>query len=59
MVTDPEGKGYVLKVGMLIGKNDGRIVSISTSGVEVLEQFKDDSGRVRKEHIKLSLPRKQ
>jgi len=59
MVTDPGGKGYVLKVGMLIGKNDGRIVSINLSGVEVLEQFKDDNGRVRKEHIKLSLPRKQ
>jgi len=59
MVTDPGGKGYVLKVGMLIGKNDGRIVSINISGVEVLEQFKDDNGRVRKEHIKLSLPRKQ
>ena len=59
MVTDPGGKGYVLKVGMLIGKNAGRIISISSSGVEVLEQFKDDSGRVRKEKVKLTLPRKQ
>ncbi len=59
MVTDPGGKGYVLKVGMLIGKNDGRIVSISSSGVDILEQFRDDSGRVRKENIKLTLPRKQ
>lgn len=59
MVTDPGGKGYVLKVGMLIGKNDGKVVSINSSGVVVLEQFKDDSGRVRKENIKLTLPRKQ
>jgi len=59
MVTDPGGKGYVLKVGMLIGKNDGRITSINSSGVVVLEQFKDDNGRVRKENIKLTLPRKQ
>ena len=59
MVTDPGGKGYVLKVGMLIGKNDGRIVSISSHGVDVLEQFKDDNGKVRKENIKLTLPRKQ
>jgi type IV pilus assembly protein PilP len=59
MVTDPGGKGYVLKVGMLIGKNDGKIMSISTSGVEVVEQFKDDNGKVRKENIKLTLPRKQ
>ena len=59
MVTDPGGKGYVLKVGMLIGKNDGKVVSISSSGVDILEQFKDDNGRVRKENIKLTLPRKQ
>lgn len=59
MVTDPGGKGYVLKVGMTIGKNNGRIVSINTNGVDVLEQFKDDNGRVRKETIKLTLPRKQ
>ena len=59
MVTDPGGKGYVLKVGMLIGKNDGRIVSISSNGVDILEQFRDDNGRVRKENIKLTLPRKQ
>jgi type IV pilus assembly protein PilP len=58
MVTDPDGKGYVLKVGMLIGKNNGRITSISSSGIDILEQFKDDNGRVRKENIKLTLPRK-
>ncbi len=59
MVTDPGGKGYVLKVGMSIGKNDGRVVSINTSGVEVMEYSKNDSGRGRKESIKLTLPRKQ
>ena len=59
MVTDPGGKGYVLKVGMNIGKNNGKIVAISTSGVDVVEQFKDENGRVRKENIKLTLPRKQ
>ncbi len=59
MVTDPNGKGYVIKVGMTIGKNEGRITSISQSGVTVLEQFQDDNGRVRKEYIKINLPRKQ
>jgi len=59
MVTDPNGKGYVLKVGMTIGKNDGRIMSIANNGVNVLEQFKDDKGRLRKENIIISMPRKQ
>lgn len=59
MVVDPGGKGYVLKVGMTIGKNDGRITAINANGVDVVEQFKDDNGRVRKENIKITLPRKQ
>lgn len=59
MVTDPNGKGYVLKAGMTIGKNEGRITAITNSGVEILEQFRDDNGRVRKEYIKITLPRKQ
>jgi type IV pilus assembly protein PilP len=59
MVVDPNGKGYVLKIGMTIGKNEGRVTAISSAGVDVLEQFKDDNGRVRKEVIKITLPRKQ
>lgn len=59
MVVDPNGKGYVLKVGMTVGKNDGRVTEISINGVEILEQFKDDSGRVRRERFKITLPRKQ
>lgn len=59
MVVDPNGKGYVIKVGMTIGKNEGLITSITHSGVDVVEQFRDDNGRVRKETIKITLPRKQ
>ena len=59
MVTDPGGKGYVLKVGMLIGKNDGKVVLINANGVDVVEQFKDEHGKTRKETINLTLPRKQ
>ena len=58
MVTDPSGKGYVLRVGMTIGKNGGRVTAITSTGVEIREQFRDDNGRVRKENIKLTLPRK-
>lgn len=59
MVTDPNGKGYVLKVGMTMGKNDGRITAITNNGVDVVEQFRDDNGKVRKENIRITLPRKQ
>jgi len=59
MVVDPNGKGYVLKPGMTIGKNEGRVTGINSGGVDVLEQFKDDNGRLRKENIRLTLPKKQ
>ena len=59
MVIDPGGKGYVLKVGMSIGKNDGTVVFINANGVDVVERFKDENGKTRKETIKLTLPRKQ
>lgn len=59
MVTDPGGKGYVLKTGMTIGRNGGKVVAITSRNVDVVEQFRDDNGRVRKETIKLTLPRKQ
>jgi len=59
MVVDPNGKGYVLKTGMTIGKNDGRVTAVNINGVDVVEQFKDESGRVRKENIRITLPRKQ
>lgn len=59
MVVDPNGKGYVLKPGMTIGKNEGKITSIAAGGVDILEQFRDDNGKLRKENIRLTLPKKQ
>jgi len=58
MVVDPAGKGYVLKSGMTIGKNEGKITRIETSGVDVVEQFQDDNNKTRKETIRIPLLRK-
>jgi type IV pilus assembly protein PilP len=59
MVVDPNGKGYVLKQGMTIGKNEGTITLITSAGFDVVEQFRDDSGKIRKETINVLLPKKQ
>ncbi len=59
LVIDPKGKGYVVREGMLIGSNDGRVKRITNSSVEVEESFRDDSGKVKKRVVKLSLIRKQ
>lgn len=58
MVVDPSGKGYVLRVGMSIGKNEARITRIATTGIEAVEQFRDENGKIRKENIKIPLMRK-
>lgn len=59
LIIDPNGKGYVVKEGMLIGNNDGRVKRVTNSVVEVEESFSDDSGRVRKRLVKLTLLRKK
>lgn len=55
LVIDPDKKGYVIKEGMPIGSNDGRVKRVTNSTVEVEEVLRDDSGRVRKRLIKLTL----
>jgi type IV pilus assembly protein PilP len=58
LIIDPTGKGYVVKEGMLIGDGDGRITRITSTFIEVIEQYREDTGRVRKRTIKLTLPQK-
>lgn len=59
LIIDPTGKGYVVRQGMLIGNNDGRITRISPSSIEISEQFRDDSGHVKKRKIVLPLAKKK
>lgn len=59
LVIDPNGKGYVVKEGMLIGNNDGHVKRVTNSTVEIEESFRDDNGRVRKRLVKLTLLRKK
>ncbi len=58
MVVDPAGKGYVLKTGMSIGKNEGKIAGITANGVNVVELFRDENNKIRKETITIPLMRK-
>ena len=58
LVIDPAGKGYVVKDGMLMGNMGGRISRISASAVDVVEQYHDDHGRIRKRTVRLTLHKK-
>ncbi|HEY6871491.1 MAG TPA: pilus assembly protein PilP [Geobacteraceae bacterium] len=59
LIIDPTGRGYVVKVGMLIGNNNGRISRIRPSSLEVVEQYRDDKGRTKKNTIVLPLSKKK
>lgn len=59
LVIDPAGKGYVVKQGMLIGDNDGRISGITSTTIEVLEKYRDETGRIKSRTVKLTLPQKK
>ncbi len=58
-VVDPTGKPYVIKVGMEIGRNEGRVTRITPSYVEVFERYRDESGKLVKNTVRLALPKKQ
>ncbi|MRR05590.1 MAG: pilus assembly protein PilP [Deltaproteobacteria bacterium] len=59
LIVDPTGKPYVVKAGMEIGRNDGKITKITTTYIEVFEQYRDESGKLRKNTTKLMLPKKE
>lgn len=59
LIIDPAGKGYVVKQGMLIGNNNGRITKISNNAIEIAEQYRDESGHTKKRVIKLTLSPKR
>jgi type IV pilus assembly protein PilP len=59
LIIDPAGKGYVVREGMPLGINDGRITRITSTAIEVVEQYRDDNGHLRKRNILLALPKKK
>lgn len=59
MVIAPDGKGYVLRKGIKIGKNNGVVVAISASSVIVEEQNLDFSGTLLKNQVELKLTKRE
>jgi type IV pilus assembly protein PilP len=59
MIVDPTGKPYVVKPGMEIGRNNGRITNITPTFIEVFEQYRDENGKLIKQNVRLTLPKKQ
>ena len=57
MVEDPDGMGYVLRVGARLGKNGGRITRIATDQIVVTEEFRAPTGERIRVPISMRLPR--
>jgi type IV pilus assembly protein PilP len=55
LVEDGAGKGYFVKKGTLIGKNDGKVTKIFKDKVVIEEIYQDVFGQTKTSEISLSL----
>jgi len=55
MVEDPEGKGYVVRAGSYIGRDNGRIENITARSVEIMEDEFTATGEIVKRKAVLTL----
>ncbi len=56
LLIDPNGKGYVVQVGMQVGNGNGRVTRITPSSVQVVEK---GAGRGKGRTIVLTLAKKR
>lgn len=59
MVIAPDGKSYILKKGVKVGKNDGTVIDITQDAVLVKERYLDFSGEVRTGIQEIMLPKRE
>jgi len=59
LVEGPDGKGYLIRVGTVIGPNKGVVKKITQSTMIVEEKFKNFSGGTERKEIVIELRKKQ
>ena len=59
MVIAPNGKSYVVRKGMKIGKNSGTVVQINKEGFLVEEKYRDFTDVVRTNILEIKLPKRE
>ena len=55
MVELPDGKGFILKKGVLVGRNGGQVIKISPDQVLIQEEVINIFGKLEKRNIALKL----
>jgi len=56
MVEDGTGLGYVVKIGTLIGPNEGKVKAIKPTEVIIEERFTDFYGARKSQEVSMKLP---
>ena len=59
MVIAPDGKSYVVRKGMKIGKNSGTVIQINKEGFLVEEKYRDFTDVVRTNILEIKLPKRE
>ena len=59
MIESPDGKGYFVRVGTIIGPNKGVIKKITQQTIVVEEKYKTFSGETQRKEIMIELRKKQ
>jgi type IV pilus assembly protein PilP len=59
MVLAPEGKSFILKKGIKIGRNNGVVFDITTEAVLIEERYLDFVGDTKKRIQKIKLPKRK
>lgn len=59
MLEGPDGRGYFIQVGALMGKNKGVVKKITPNSVVIEEKFKTSMGEIDRKEIVLELRRKK
>ena len=59
MVIAPDGKSYVVRKGMRIGKSGGTVVQINKEGFLVEEKYRDLSDVIRTNILEIKLPKRE
>lgn len=59
LVLDPSGRNYIVQEGDPIGKNDGRVISITDASVTVREAYVDFHGDRTTKEIEMSVRQSQ
>ncbi len=59
LVTDPEGRSFVIRSGSRIGKNEGRVIHIGDNLVRVEETYMNYAGEEARKDVELRIRRSQ